>query len=102
MVGHSSTGQTDAEAVVELVTRARELTWQCCLLGRERSPAAGEHVPAEDDLAAAHHALSRTATACAQVAQALVMASGPEASLRAGASAVARAEEALAALRPEG
>ena len=98
MLPRSSTGPADAAAVVVLVTQARELVWQCCLLARERSPGALEHVPAEDDLAAAHRALSRTAVACAQTAQALVLAPGPEAPLRAATAAVTRAEEALAAL----
>lgn len=98
MVPHSGTSGADSAAVIELVTRARELVWQCCLLAQERSPGSVSYVPVADDLAAAHHAMSRTATACAQVAQTLVMAPGPDAPARAAASALACAEEALAAL----
>lgn len=98
MGGHSSTSDDELAAVVALVTQARETAWQSCALGYGRAPGALSEVPSQPDLAAAHRALSRAATSCAQTAQALLMAPGPEAAARAARAANRWADEALEAL----
>ncbi|WP_336921631.1 hypothetical protein [Aquipuribacter sp. SD81] len=97
-------GGEQVDALVADLTACRELVWRCCVEAHHRAPGADREVPAEDDLAAAHRALSRAATAVAQCAQALVMADdvetpgGLDAARRALAAAAARADEAARAL----
>gem|GEM_PF-2698813 len=91
--------QREAPALVDELTGCRELVWRCCAEAVERSPATDQDVPRDDDLAAAHHAMSRAATAVSQVAQALVIAeTDPAAADRSMTHARARAHEAAAAL----
>ncbi len=91
--------QREAPALVGELTACRGLVWRCCTAAVEQSPATDEHVPRDDGLAAAHHAMSRAATAVSQVAQALVIAEAdPAAADRSMTHATARAREAAAAL----
>jgi hypothetical protein len=97
-------GSPGVRAVVADLTACRELVWRCCVEAHRRAPDADREVPGDDDLAAAHRAVSRAATAVAQAAQALVMAddlTAPHAlapARRALATATGRAEEAARAL----
>lgn len=89
----------EAGELVAQVTACRSLVWACCVEAVRRDPAADRDVPRQDDLAAAHRALSRTATSVAQAAQALVMAQADRsAATRAVAAASAQAHAAAAAL----
>ncbi len=93
----------EAPALVVELTACRELVWRCCSEAYQRSPGTEQDVPGDDALAAAHHALSRAATATSQVAQALVIAQAdPAAADRPMAQALARARDAAAALRLDG
>jgi hypothetical protein len=96
VLGHQG---AEAPQLVADLTACRELVWRCCTEAVARDPDADRDVPGDDGLAAAHHALSRTATSVAQAAQALVIAEGdPAAATRALAQARASAEAAAAAL----
>lgn len=91
-------GREVPDLVTDLVA-CRERVWRCCTAALLRAPAADQEVPGDDSLAAAHHAMSRAATAVSQVAQALVIAEGdPEAAHRAMTQAGARSREAAEAL----
>lgn len=91
--------QREAPTLVQELTACRELVWRCCAAALERAPASDQDVPRDDELAAAHHALSRAATAVSQVAQALVIAEAdPVAAERSMAHATTRSLEAAAAL----
>ncbi|MGJ7439633.1 hypothetical protein [Aquipuribacter sp. MA13-6] len=95
--------QREAPALVHELTACRELVWRCCSAAFERSPGTDQDVPGDDGLAAAHHALSRAATAVSQVAQALVIAQAdPVAADRPMAQAMARAHDAALALELDG
>jgi ABC-type sugar transport system substrate-binding protein len=97
---HQHRDPASSAGLVARVTACRELVWACCVEAVAREPDADREVPAADDLAAAHRALSRVATAVAQAAQALVIAEAdPAAADRAVATATAHAEDAAAALR---
>ena len=85
--------------LVGRVRACRETVWRCCTEAVARDPGADRDVPRDDALAGAHRAMTRAATAMAQVAQALVMAADdPAAAARAATTATARADEAAAAL----
>ena len=88
----------DDPVLLERVRSCRDTVWRCCTEAVARAPGADRDVPRDDDLAAAHRAMTRTATAMAQVAQALVMAAeDPRAAARAGGTATAHADQAAAA-----
>jgi len=91
-------GREDPD-LLDRVRSCRETVWRCCTEAVARAPGTDRDVPRDDDLAAAHRAMARTATAMAQVAQALVLAADdPRAATRATTTATAHADEAAAVL----
>lgn len=87
----------DVESVRATLEEVRAAAWSLCLRCAESGPREGvAEVPGDEELAAAHRALSRAAGRCAQAAQAVVLG-GPDGGVGAAHRAADQALELLRA-----